>query len=110
ATRSTPASTASTTCRASCAPGTFNRKPKYGEPRPVTVLAHHPERRYRLEEIEAYLPAPPRPRPISARRVFDTPDHEQIRELLRHIDPMPGYGGWVRTLAAIHSVFPGADG
>jgi hypothetical protein len=59
--------------------------------------------------VEALAPAPA-PRPVSARRVWDSPDHEQIRELLRHIDPQPGYHAWLRVLAAVHSVLPGPDG
>lgn len=49
-------------------PGTLNRKPEYGTPRPVTVLAYHPDRRYDLDSLDALLPAlpivPPKAPPV----------------------------------------------
>jgi len=44
-------------------PGTLNRKPEYGTPRPVTVLAYDPDRRYDVESLDALLPALPAPAP-----------------------------------------------
>ncbi len=40
-------------------PGTLNHKPEYGTPRPVSLIAHTPERRYDLDALDALLPALP---------------------------------------------------
>jgi len=49
-------------------PGTLNRKPEYSTPRPVTVLAYDPGRRYDVDSLDALLPAlpivPPKAHPV----------------------------------------------
>jgi hypothetical protein len=40
-------------------PGTLNRKPEYGAPRPVTLELCQPDRRYNPSELEEWLPPAP---------------------------------------------------
>lgn len=44
-------------------PGTVNRKPEYGAPRPVVVEILQPDRRYNPSELDAVLPPEPDPAP-----------------------------------------------
>lgn len=89
-------------------PGSHNHKYPHA---PEVVVRHEDlDARYTLEEFAALLPAPvttPRPRP--APPLGDTPAGD-LREMLRCIDPQPGYADWVRVLAAIHSAHPGPEG
>ena len=97
-------------------PGSHNNKKKYGTPRPVTIVRFNPERLYTLHDFERVLPAPPeaaRPQtayPRGNHRTGDTPSVDDVAEMLRHVDPQPGYKEWLTILAAIHSAYPGPDG
>lgn len=98
-------------------PGTYNRKPEYGEPRPVTVIHHDPAALYRLEDFERLLPAPvepPRPRPTipaGATAGHGLPSLAEVRELLSFIPHHGDYKEhWITVLAAVHSAYPGPEG
>jgi len=99
-------------------PGTHNAK--YDPPRPVAIRHHDPGARYTFDDFLAILPAPA-PAPVrpawtppagSARAANrDEPTRDDIREWLRWIAPTGDYNDhWVKVLAAVHSVYPGADG
>jgi hypothetical protein len=96
-------------------PQTLNLK--YDPPRPVAVIAHHPERRYSLAQFEALLPAPASPprRASDAHSVVSlrpgVPSPEEVRAMLRCIPPQGDYkADWLRVLAAVHSAYPDATG
>jgi len=97
-------------------PGSLNNKPEYGTPRPVTIARHNLSALYSLADFERVLPTPPeaaRPQTAYPRgngRTGDVPTVDELGDMLRHIDPQPGYKDWLTLLAAIHSAYPGADG
>ena len=97
-------------------PGSYNSKPEYGTPRPVTIARHNLSALYSLADFERVLPIPQEPaRPQAAyprgnQRTGDVPTVDELAEMLRHIDPQPGYKDWLTFLAAIHSAYPGPDG
>jgi len=97
-------------------PGTLNSKPEYGSPRPVTIARHDLSALYSLADFERVLPAPPeaaRPQtayPRGTRRSGDVPTLDELGDMLRHVDPQPGYKDWLTFLAAVHSAYPGPDG
>lgn len=90
-------------------PGTRNHK--YPERPLVTVERHDPQSRYTLDDFLAIVPPPVEtPRQSRPPLHFDDPSAELLRDMLRHVNPQPGYRDWVRVLAAIHSAFPGPEG
>jgi hypothetical protein len=102
-------------------PGTLNHK--YDPPRPVTALEYAPARRYALEDFEALLPPSESPRRIvlppvgghslgraTGGRRAGPPAIEELREMLRFIDPLLPYEEWVRVAMAVHDAYPGRDG
>jgi hypothetical protein len=97
-------------------PGSYNSKPEYGTPRQVTIIRFNPENLYTLADFERLLPAPveqPRQQseyPRGGQGSADVPSLDELGEMLRHVDPQPGYHKWLSILAAIHSAYPGADG
>ena len=101
-------------------PGSYNSKPEYGEPRPVAIVRHNPEALYTLADFLTILPEPaPEPArptwapPTGGSRAAnrDEPTSDDIREWLRFIAPTGDYKDhWLKVLAAVHSVSPGANG
>jgi hypothetical protein len=99
-------------------PGTHNAK--YDPPRPVAIRHHDPDARYTFDDFLAIVPepepAPARPSwtpPTGSAHAanHDEPTRDDIREWLRWIAPTGGYKDhWLKVLAAVHSVYPGADG
>ncbi|MGH8696028.1 MAG: phage/plasmid primase, P4 family [Burkholderiales bacterium] len=55
-------------------PGTLNRKPEYGAPRPVTLETLEPDRRYNLSELDDVLTPEPEPTADGAAAPFVLPD------------------------------------
>lgn len=96
-------------------PGSYNSKKEYGTPRLVTIARHNPDCLHTLEDFERVLPAPePQRRPRTAyprggQRAGDVPGLIEAGEMLRHIDPQPGYDKWLAILAGLHDAY-GADG
>lgn len=54
-------------------PGTWNVKPEYPEPRPVTILRADYDRRYNPSAFADFVPATPEPEPTPARTPTATP-------------------------------------
>jgi cell division protein FtsB len=99
-------------------PGTLNHKSD--PPRRATITVPDSGVRYTFGDFLAILPAPePAPArpswtpPTGGARAAnrDEPTRDDIREWLRCIAPVGDYKDhWLKVLAAVHSVYPGADG
>lgn len=91
-------------------PGTWNYKAAYERPE-VRVVYRGP-RTYSLPELEGVLPLLPAREyePAETVKHGTPPSLEELRGMLRHIDPLLPYNEWVSVLMAIHSAYPGEDG
>jgi len=99
-------------------PRTLNHKSD--PPRRATIKVADTGARYTLTDFLAILPAPePAPArpgwtpPTGGTRTAnrDAPTRDDIREWLRWIAPTGDYKDhWLKVLAAVQSVYPGADG
>ena len=89
-------------------PGSHNHK--YPDAPEVVIRHHDPDARYTFDEFAALFPAP---EPVQRRAYVSQPQDasaDELREMLRYVNPQPGYADWVRVLAAIHSAYPGSEG